>query len=157
MIAWYICPYKTIVERGQPLRYCAMDDFTSQIYPNGSWAETEILGDRAIVKVNTTPAIISTLDSTFKRIPKDRLNDSLSDLPNGIKTSLKNEILDAGYTLQEIQNVLGSDLGAITLRDVLRFMTRRRLKPRYDSLQGKVVCDGEIHPCRDIDDVDRSV
>ncbi len=93
----------------------------------------------------------------FKRIPKDALDNSLSDLSNAAKTALKNEILDMGYTLQEVNNRFPGDLGDYTLRDVLRFMATRRRKPRYDSGTDEIVLDGEEVGCEDVDALDRVI
>jgi len=158
---WYIAPYKireTIFSPvGGPVRYCAMDDYTQQIIyaDGGKWSEIEILGDRAIVKVLAEEVTLIILNSVFKRIPKDRLDDSLSDLSTAIKTTLKNEILDQGYTIQEIKNSLGNDLGAKTLRDVLKFMASKKLHPRLQD--GDIVFDGDFVSCNDVEVIDGKV
>ena len=72
MIAWYLCEYKRKIGAIRPTRYCAMDDFTKQIYPSGSWSETEIDGNKAIVKVNTTVEIHKDLRKVFKKY-KDKI------------------------------------------------------------------------------------
>ncbi len=159
-VAWYIIPYKRRVGSRRPRRYVEIDDYTSQIRAaGGDWSETEVLGNRALVKVRASAGILAALNDVpgFRRIPKDRLDDSLSDLSAGVKTALRNEIFDMGYTVSEVQDKFGSDLGAYTLRDVLRFMTRRRRKPRYDSGADEIVLDGLNQPCRDIDSVDFAV
>ena len=158
-IAWYICPYKRDLTETRPTRYCAMDDYTQQIIyiDGGNWTEIEILGDRAIVKVRASAGTLAILDSVFKRLPKDRLDDSLSSLSSGVKNAIKNEILDAGYSSAELQGKFGNDIGNFTLRDVLKFMARRRLKPRYDNATDTVICDGAVQPVRAIEDVDATV
>ena len=161
MIGWYICPYKIRQEfPGAPrnMRYCAMDDYTQVIFAkNGNWTETEILGDRAIVKVRAPQGVLNALNGVFKRLPKNHLNDSLSDLPAGVKTALKNELLDMGYSLIEIKNRFGSNLGQYTLRDVLKFAARRRLKPRYHSGADEIILDGPVQACRTLELVDNEV
>lgn len=158
-IAWFICPYKRR-DSFRPGRYCAMDDFTAAILADGgAWTETEILGNRAIVKVKASAATLTTIAGTagFKRLPKAALNVSLSDLTTAQKNTLRNEALDQGYTLAEIQARFGNDLGAYTLGDVLRFMASRRRKPRYDAGTDTIVCDGvEVTP-RPVDNVDTEV
>lgn len=157
-IGWYIVPYKRRQNEPEPIRYPAIDDYTPQIYGvGGRWAETEILGNRCLVKVSAPPAALNKLDTIFKRIPKDRLDDNLADLPTTVKNALRNELLDAGYTLAEVRNRFGNDLSQYTLRDVLHFMTSRRLKPRYDAATDTIVCDGPAQPCRSIDSVDTEV
>jgi hypothetical protein len=135
-----------------------MDDYTAQIRAaGGHWSETEILGNRAIVKVRATTAVLQALAAVFKRLPKDRLDDPLSGLSNAAKVALRNELQDQGYTLAEIQARLGSDLGAYTLRDVLHFMASRRRKPRYDVQADEIVLDGAIVIPRSIEAVDSEV
>lgn len=136
-----------------------MDDFTQQIIytEGGNWREVEVLGDRAIVKVKAETATLLTLNATFKRIPKDTLNDSLADLSNAVKTALKNEILDMGYSLAEIQDKLGNDLGTKTLKDVLLFMATRRKRPRYDEANDAIVIDGADVPCNDLNHLEQVI
>lgn len=159
-IAWFIVPYKRLLDRSKPIRYCAMDDFTSQILAdNGWWEETEVLGDRAIVKVKANVSTLNTISNIvgFRRLPKVALNMPLSDLTIVQKEFLRNELLDQGYTLSELQTRFGNDLGKYTLGDVLRFMTSRRLKPRYDSQTDTIILDGTAQPCRSVDLVDQAV
>jgi hypothetical protein len=158
-IGWYIVPYEIRIT-GEPIptRYCAIDDYTPQIYAaGGQWAETEVLGNRAIVKVRAPAAGLSALDATYRRIPKNRLDDSLADLPAAIKVALRDEIQDQGYSLVEIRARFGDDLGAYTLRDVLRFMASRRLQPRWDWIADEIILDGPAQACRSVESVDAEV
>lgn len=156
-IGWYIVPYKRhpVLDR---TRYPAIDDYTAQLLEHGgTWAETEVLGNRCIVKVRAPAAVLQVLDGLYKRIPKDRLDDSLADLPAAIKRALRDELEDMGYSLAEIRARFGDDLGAYTLRDVLRFAASRRRKPRWDAETDEIVLDGEVQGCRPVEDVDREV
>lgn len=90
----------------------------------------------------------------FKRLPKSRLDDSLSDLSPQAKTSLRNEMLDMGYPLSEINAKFGNDIGSFTMKDVLKFMARRRLKPRYDEPTDSIVLDGAVQPVTPIEELD---
>lgn len=157
-VGWYIVNYERKVDQPLPTRYCAIDDYTAEIQGYGGWwTETEILGNRAIVKVRARPAVLTALNSIFKRLPKNRLDDSLADLPPGVKQALKDELLDMGYTVAEILEHLPSDLGDYTLRDVLRFAARRRLKPRYNPETDTIICDGIEQTCRALESVDAEV
>lgn len=162
MIGWYIVSYK-IAEppySGAPrnMRYCAMDDYTSVIYgEGGQWTETEILGDRAIVKVRASSTTLTMLNGVYKRLPKDRLDDSLSSLSTTAKQALKSEALDMGYTIEELQEKFPNDLGTYTLREVLKFFATRRLKPRYDSNTDTIYIDGIVQTCRLLDSVNAEV
>lgn len=158
MIGWYIVPYKQRLGQHWPTRYCAMDDYTEEIVESGGWwSETEVLGDRAIVKVRARRAVLNALDVVFKRLPKSRLDDSLADLSSKVKQAIKSELLDMGYSVSEILERLPGDLGDYTLRGVLRFMARRRLKPRYDSETDMIVLDGPVQECRSVESVDGEV
>jgi hypothetical protein len=158
--AWFICLYKRRIDPHRGIRYCAMDDFTSQIRADGGrWSETEVLGNRAIVKVNASLSTLEAIASEpdFKRIPKDRLDDSLSDLPNSVKKALSKGLEDMGYSIEEIRAKFGNDLGSYTLRDLLRFMASRRLKPRYNQTTDTIEFSDIVVIPKLIEDVDREV
>ena len=159
-IAWYIIPYeryRPLVD-DIPLRWCAINNYKKQIWAaGGKWYATEILGNRGIVKVKAPAAILTLLDSKYKRIPKNRLDDSLSDLSSGVKSWLRNEIHSAGYTLAQVQARFGGDLGEYTLGDVLRFMMSWRLKPRYDSQTDTIIMDGDVQECSPIEFADKKI
>jgi hypothetical protein len=160
-IAWFICPYKRGPNIGLgPSRYCAMDDFTNQIITDGgTWSETEILGNHAIVKVRASDVTLTKIadGQGFVRMPKAVLTEPLSDLGATAKTSIRNKLTALGYSLSEVRNALGDDLGSKTLADVLRFAAKRRLKPRYDKDTDTIILDGPEHPVRPIEDVDKAV
>lgn len=156
-VGWYIVPYKRDT-RWRAARYPEIDDYTDQIQAaGGRWAETEVLGNRCLVKVRAPTAVLDALDGVYKRLPKDRLDDSLADLPAGVKQALKDEALDMGYSVAELRARFPGDLGDYTLRDVLRFMATRRLKPRYDSETDSIILDGVAQACRRVDSVDTEV
>lgn len=154
-IGFFVAPYKLV--GGRHRRYCAMVDAQSVIAADdGDWSETEYLGNRALVKVRASIATLADIASApnIRRLPKDALDTSLSDLTGPQKTALRGELEDAGYMLVEIQERFGNDIGAFTLRDVVRFATQRRLKPRYDQATDTIFVDGPEQACRDIVDVD---
>ncbi len=158
-IAWFLCPYKRDLVATKPVRYCAMNDFTPLIAADGGrWSEIEILGDRAIVKVNASQSTLDTIAgaATFRRIPLAALDNPLSSLTGGQRTAIRNEILAAGYTLAEV-NAAFPNLANNTLGQVLRFMATRRLKPRYDSGIDTIILDGTVQPCKSVDVVDGEV
>jgi hypothetical protein len=155
-IAWIICPYKRR-NPGQvpPVRYAAIDDFTALIRADGGdWDETEILGDHALVKVRADPATLATINAAagFVRFPNHfDLDDTLGDLTVGQRNALKAKALELGYTQAEIDAALPANWGAVTLRQVLRFLAGRRLKPRYDSGTDSIVVDGPVQPVKPVD------
>lgn len=156
--AWYIVPYKRRPEKHPPVRYPAIDDYTPQIYgAGGRWAETEILGNRCLVKVRAPDEVLAVLDGAYKRLPAVKLDRPLARLPAKVKQALKDELEDIGYSPAEIQARFPRGLGDCTLRDVLRFMATRRLKPRWDRQADEIVLDGQAQACRPVDEVDREV
>lgn len=158
-IAWFICPYK-IDPTAPDTRYCAMQDFTSRIVgDNGWWTESEILGNHAIVKVRASVATLRDIAGTrgFQRLPKERLDEALSDLTSTQKQAIAEKLAQLGYTTAEMRTVLGDDVGAKTLRDVLAFAATRRRAPRWDPATQTVMVDGRERPCRSIDAVDAEV
>jgi len=159
MIAWYIVPYKLDTSRrvlGAYPRYPAIFDYKEQILAaGGDFKLTEILGNRAIVKLRAPENILALADAKYKRLPKERLDDSLSDLPEIVKTKIRDEILDQGYTIEEIRDKFGDNLGDYTLRDVLKFMATRRKRRRYDFVTDQVIFDGpDIPPPKSLEEVD---
>jgi hypothetical protein len=137
-----------------------MDDFTPAIQADGGkWSEAEVLGNQAIVKViGVTPATLSAIAAApgFTRIPLDRLDDPLSSLSTGQRTAIRNIILNAGYTLAEV-NARFPNLANNTVGDALRFLATRRNKPRYDAGTDSIILDGATQACRSLDVVDREV
>jgi predicted Zn-dependent peptidase len=66
------------------------------------------------------------------------------------RNAVLNELLSLGYTQQEIDGALPANWAAVTLEQVLRFASRRRLKPRYDVASDTIVLDGPQQPVKDI-------
>ena len=158
-IAWYICPYKTFRTTPIPTKICAMNDFNVLIAADGgAWAETEVLGNRAIVKVRASAATLTAIagTATFRRIPLAALDDPLSSLSVGQRNAIRDELLDAGYTLAEV-NARFPDLATVTLGEVLRFMASRRLRHRYDAPSDTFICDGPEQPTKAVDLVNEDI
>lgn len=138
MIAWFLCPMLIGTSDGgkEVFRYCGMNDFNAQIYGDaGAWAETEVLGDVALVKVRASDATLTTIAAApgFLRVlAKINLTDTLGDLTTAQRTAILNKLQAMGYTLTEISNALGGTLTnwrTHTFGDLLRFVAKRRLKP----------------------------
>jgi len=159
-IGWFIVPFVRRADMlGMPAREPAIFQFAAAIRADGGAVSlTEILGDRAIVKVRASVSTLTTIAAapTIRRIPLDRLDDPVSSLTVNQRQALRNEVLDAGYTQEEIDATI-PDFSVVTLRQVLRFLCRRRLRPRYDSGTDTIVCDGPLQPVLPIEHVDREV
>jgi hypothetical protein len=156
---WFLVPYRRR-PGGRVVRYCAMDDHTPAIrVAGGEWAETEVLGQHAVVKVSGTTEILGELAAApdVQRIPVARLDDPLSSLTNAQRTAIRNRVLALGYTAEELDAALPGNLGNFTLRQLLLFICRRRRKVRYDAVTDTVVDDGPEQPVRPLDDVDSAV
>lgn len=119
----------------------------------------ECLGNYCVVKVRASSTTLQQIGALpgVRRLPKDRLDDSLASLTNTQKTTLRNWIEGLGYSRAEWQAALGNDLGAVTLRQVLRFILTRRLVPRYDQATDAIVLDGAVQSCAPIEDIDAAV
>lgn len=157
-MSWFLCPYKRRPGTHLPSRYCAMDDFTAQLIldgadPQSPWAEEECLASSpdigvAVVKVSSLakPATLAAINAApgFIRIPVARLDDPLSTLSNAQKTAIRNKVLALGYTAQEVQAALGTDLGTRTLRELLQFVLSRRRQPTYDLATDTIGLDGKL-------------
>lgn len=163
-LAWFICGYKIFSLHGgvNNGRVCAMDDFSPQIIgqDGGGWAETEVLGGYAVVKVSASDATLTTIAGTagFQRIPAHwALTDTLGDLTNPQKNAILSKLNAMGYTNAEINAALPNNWQNVTLGQVLRFAAQRRLTPRYDDVQQQIVLDGALVGCRPVADVDAAV
>lgn len=160
-IAWFICPYKRQDAGSSPGRYCAMDDFTGQITADGgTWAETEVLGDCAIVKVRAASGTLTTINAAagFLRVPNHtNLSDTLGDLTANQRQAILDKLAAMGYSQAEITAALPANWAAVTLRQVLQFAATRRLKPRYDTNTNTIILDGDMQPVKSIDLVDKAV
>jgi len=161
MIGWYIIPYKRRISTGLVKdRYPEINDYSGQIHAaGGQWAETEVLGNRCIVKVRAPVGVLNVLDAVpgFKRLPKDRLDDSLADLHPSVRQALRKELIDMGYTVHEVKDRFDNNLGRSTLRQVLHFMTRRRFVPRHNKSTDEIVFDGQQRVPRTVESVDKEV
>lgn len=159
-VSWWVAPYVRADEYGRVVRVCKIEQYASLIAAEGgSYRAAEILGGYCVAKVRANAAAVTALaaDADLQRLPKDRIDDPLSTLTNQQKTRLRNFILSLGYTAQEVQARFPNDLGTYTLRDVLRFMATRRLKPRYDSAADTIVLDGPIQPVKSPDTLDEAI
>ncbi|GAG87649.1 unnamed protein product, partial [marine sediment metagenome] len=74
-----------------------------------------------------------------------------------ILNRLRDEMLDMGYTMDEIHDRFGGNLDLFTLRDVLHFIATRRLKHRYNPATDELILDGEVQACRSVESVDAEV
>jgi hypothetical protein len=159
-VAWFFVPYKRR-PGSDPIRYCAMDDFTAQIVGDGgNWREAECLGNHAVVKVRASVGTLLAINAEagFRRVPVERLDDSLATLTLIERLGLRDFLVNTlGYPLAELQERFLGDLGDYTLGDVLRFALRRRLKPRYDAAADSIVLDGPVQPTITPEAVDAGV
>lgn len=160
-IGWFIAQYKRRNPGQVPAeRYCVIDDYTQQIFSEGgTWSESEVLGNAAIVKVRAQPATLTTIaaDPLIDRIPLAKLDDPLNTLTVAQRNNIKNRVQALGYTAAEITAVLGNDFSVLTLGDVLLFVTQRRLKPRYDQATDTIIIDGPIQPVKPLHHVEDAV
>ena len=141
-MAWYIAPYvrDDVRGHGQPSRFCTARD---GVGGSDFYASVEILGNYAICKVRANQATLDALAAlpNVDRIPKNRLDDSLSDFTPAQKLRMRDIALGLGYTLQEINARFPNDLGTYTLGDVLKFLAKRWKRPRYNVGTDEILFD----------------
>ena len=163
--AWFVCPY-TLVRSDAVfhLRHCAMNNFTAQIKAEGgTWSETEVLGNAALVKVRASDTLLSLINAEtgFLRITNHYvLSDSLSDMGAAVRNGIQNKLLELGYTQAEINAALGTTLAewrSKTFLDLLRFIATRRITPRWDSVLGQIIFDGITQTPKSVNLVDQEV
>jgi hypothetical protein len=160
-IGWFLVPYVRDVNRPAgmgPARYCSIADQQALIDADGGkWAESEVLGNVALVKVRASNATLTTLDNLYFRLPNISLDTLLSGLTTTQRNQLRAKVEELGYTQEEIQSALGTNLGQRSLRQVLKFVTGKRRKVRFDQLQNDFVFDGPIVTPRPLEEVDAEV
>lgn len=161
-VAWFICPYKRLAGAPHPMRYPAMDDFTASIVADGgTWSETEVLGNVALVKVRASDVTLTAINAAagMLRIPNHfALSDTLGDLTAGQRNAIVAQLQTMGYDITEIRNVMpAGGWASVTLGQVLKFAATRRLRSRYDVGTDTIICDGVSDPVRPVDDVDGEV
>ena len=151
-IGWFISPYQR-TDDPFPVRQPAINDYRLDIEAAGGKLKyTEVLGNFCIAKVRSSVAVLNTIaaDDRIQQLPKDRLDDPLSDLSNAALKKIRDILLAMGYPLAEIKQKFGDSINLkdFTLRDVLKFASRRRLKPRYDSSTDQFYIDGTAQPVK---------
>lgn len=164
-MGWFVAPYREStrvfidaegndVEKG--FRHPAIFFFMDQIRADGGkWSAAECLGNYCVAKVRASSTTLAAInaDQGVLRIPKTHLDDRLDDLTQQQKLWIRDKLLELGYTLQEIMDRFGDDLGQYTLGDVLRFVLTRRFKPRFDRILRRFVFDGPIQHCTEVERV----
>lgn len=161
-LAWFIAPYARRNPGLVPAeRYCQINDFAAQIVADGgTWDETEILGNVALVKVRASATTLTAINNTagFLRVPNHvELSDTLGDLTAGQRTAILNEALALGYSQAEINAALPANWQSVTLGQVLAFFAQRRLRARYDTPSDSIICDGETEPVKPVATVANNV
>lgn len=169
-VGWFIFPYVRDPTSTMPRRYCAVYDHTNlaatRTMPNGrqkaAIREIEILGDRALCKVRGLPGNLQTLAGfALARLPNvtpAQMDEPLNTFLNPQRRNrIQSAMLDAGYPQVEIDQ-RWANFNLATFRQCLRFMCRRRLKPRYDPATDTIFVDGDIVPAAgDPDIVDSEI
>ncbi len=162
-IGYFIAPYVRKVAPayliGAASRYVIINDLTATILADGgSWGSVEVLGNQAIAKVSAAAATLTAIAALtgVTRVHLSRLNDSLSTLTAGQRAAIRTLIINAGYTIAEV-DARFPDLTQVTIGEALRFLATRRLRPRYDSGTDSIVLDGPVQACESVDALDAVV
>jgi hypothetical protein len=152
--AWFVCQYK--IRTGFPnRRYCAMNDHNALINANGgAWAETEVLGGYALVKVRANAATLTIISGTanfWQVTGRWLLSDTLGTLTTTQRNAILTRLADMGYSTAEIEAIMGTSLAqwrTRTLANLLNFVAQRRLTPRFDEVLQQIILDGAMVPCK---------
>lgn len=162
---WFIVPYTRKIEAngerpGSATRWADLNNHQDIIDTDaGAWAEVEVLGNRAVVKVRASQATLDTLAGLYLRIPLTALTMQLNQLTQAQRNRIHTELNDMGYTDPEIVSKLGAinNIGQRTLGEVLRFAATRRQVARFDVTSSSFILDGPIQACESIDALDTSI
>jgi len=159
-IAWFVVQYVPYNDRPNTRRL-AIDAFTRQIEADGgSWAEAEVLGNYALVKVSASTATINAIKAygIFPATSYTGLDTLMSDLSNPEYKAIQDQLLLMGYTQAEINASLGSSLTLWrqkTFRQLLEFAATRKFNIRWNGTA--IVFDGEQQVCINPDVIDKRV
>lgn len=156
--AWFVAPYVRVAPPPRRAlanivhRACEIRDFAALIAADGGGMRLfEIAGNKCLVKVKASVATLTLIAATYPRIPGALLDDTLGSLTAGQRTALRQLLLDAGYTLQDV-NARFPDLAAATVGDVLRYLAQKpRRKTRFDVATDTIVLDGPDQPTGNVD------
>lgn len=148
--AWGLAQYKPRLGKPQ-VRYCAIDDYRDMIAADGgTYAYREILGNYAVIAVkNVTAATLQAIanDPVIRPFPGvTQLNDNLGVLTNAQWAGYRQFALDLGYPAAEWDAAFtgAGTQSSYTLRDVIVFVCRRRITPRWDVAGQAIVLDGVV-------------
>lgn len=145
-LAQYFVPDPLRPER----RKCRVEAFRDQIVADGGrYAYRECLGDQACVVVaNVTAATLTAIvnDPVIRRFPGvNQPGDNLGQLSAAQWTGYRDFAVTLGYPAAEWDAAFPLDKSTYTLRDVLVFMVKRRLTPRFDDgATNTVILDGAV-------------
>lgn len=150
MQGWLLSQYKPMPGKPQA-RYCAIEDHRAEIDADGgTFKYREVLGGYAVVKVaGVTAATVQTIlaDPIIRRFPVvQNLADNLGALTDAQWANYRQFALDLGYPAAEWDAAFtgAGTQGAYTLRDVIAFVVRRRITPRWDVAGQAIVLDGPV-------------
>lgn len=160
--AWFIAKFNVTVNYPNfpfATRTSAIDE--SQLAANGArWRSVE-LTNRLIYKIVASNAVLNAVANlaNVKRLPTDLLDSPLSDLTANQRQAIRDELIDQGYTLAEI-NAQFPNLANATLRQVLRYMARTRTLPAFDIPTLAVIASDkpeDVRACDSVDEVESAV
>jgi hypothetical protein len=149
MIAWAVVEYQADPVKPQQ-RICAIENYRAQIDADNPgltpnlWYE-ECLGNSAVVVVRALAATLQTIaqDPAVTRFAGvNDLGDSLAALTDAQWTGYRTKALSLGYTAAEWDAAFPLTRDNYTLRDVIAFMLRRKIRPRWDAATATIVFDG---------------
>lgn len=145
-VAWYLVPFRRS-NPGQtpPRRELVIVDHAQALRAEGgAMTSSEVLGDHGLVKVRASGSMLNTIAATagVTRFKHVNLDDPLADLTDAEAASVKARALALGYVEAEWAAAFPNPLQTYTLRDLLAFVSQRRLTPRYDVATDAVVLNG---------------
>lgn len=160
MIGWAVAQYK--MNPAKPTqRYCVIEDYAAQIIADaGAYRYVECLGNSAVVKVRASAATLQAIaqDPIVTRFAGvNNLGDSLAALTDPQWAAYRTKALSLGYPAAEWDAAFPLAKDNYLLRDVVVFMLRRRITPRWDTGTSAVVLDGAVAATEPVDAVANAV
>lgn len=153
---WLLVPYR-IKQRpgGHYFRYPAIDDYRKDLEKAGGvWEESEVLGNHALVYCKADAGALEKIlqDPDFLQLP-----EAMEELTPRQTTELVQRLRLLGFPLAEIQEKLGGDLTSLTYKQLLSFITQRRVTPRPSGDRTTFVFDGEVISAKPVEELEKVV
>jgi hypothetical protein len=140
-MAWYIVPFvRDGFVAGFPSRTLAINPLLVKTrgVTSHDFDFIEVRGNRAVVRVEADAAKVGQIDGLFYRLPID---DLVSKLDKVEISGMNDQLLDMGYSQDEIGAAFPDGLSQITLKEFINFAQSIVWRMKYDEKTDEIIED----------------